>query len=190
MSKGGRRLELLSGELLTLSFMAAALALDAFSVCLGLGMQHIRLKRILWISIVIGAFHIFMPFAGMVLGKIAAGPFESYAPLISGMLLLFIGAQMFFGAFTAEKKPIIQPIGIGLIILAFTVSMDSFTVGIGLGIAGMQIALALLLFGLFSSCFACIALLIGRRVQSFLGKYSELLGGSILFGFGLFVLLG
>lgn len=179
----------ITGELLTLIFMAGALALDAFSVCLGLGMQRMRLKRILWISIVIGAFHILMPFLGILLGKMIAGPFESYSQLISGLVLVFIGAQMFFGAFTEEKKLLIQPAGIGLLILGFSVSMDSFTVGLGLGVAGVKVVLTLLLFGLFSAFFSCLALLIGRHVQGFLGKYSELLGGAILCGFGIFVLM-
>ena len=189
MSKGELLLGFSTGELVTLVFMAGALALDAFSVCLGLGMQQIRLKRILWISLVIGAFHIMMPFIGILMGKMVAAPFESYAQLIGGALLVFIGAQMFFGAFTEEKKLIFQPAGFGLLILSFTVSLDSFTVGFGLGITGVHVALALILFGASSAMLSCIALLIGRHVQGFLGRYSELLGGSILFGFGLFILL-
>lgn len=189
MSKGGFLLGISTGELVTLIFMGQALALDAFSVCLGIGMQQIRLKRILWISLIIGAFHIIMPLIGILMGIMVAGPFESYAQLIGGALLVFIGSQMFFNAFTEEKKLIIQPAGIGLIILSFTVSMDSFTVGFGLGITGVHIALALILFGASSALLSCIALLIGRRVQGFLGRYSELLGGSILFGFGLYILL-
>lgn len=189
MSKGEITLINPMGEFVTLVFMAQALALDAFSVCLGIGMQRLRLKRILWISLVIGAFHIIMPFFGMLLGKLAATPFENYAQLISALLLVFIGAQMFFGAFTTERKLLIQPVGIGLAILAFTVSIDSFTVGIGLGMANVTIALALILFGVSSATLTCLALLIGRRVQGYLGKYSELLGGSILLGFGLHILL-
>ena len=176
-------------QIITLIFMAQALALDAFSVCLGIGMQKLRLKRILWISLVIGAFHMKMPFFGMLLGKMVATPFQNYAQLISALLLVFIGAQMFFGAFASEKKLLVQPIGIGLGILAFTVSLDSFTVGFGLGIAGAEMALALILFGASSAILSCLALLIGRRVQGYLGKYSELLGGSILLGFGLHILL-
>ena len=85
--------------------MAMALGMDAFSVCLGLGMQKLRLKRILWISIVIGAFHIVMPLFGILLGKMIAGPLESYAQVVSGVILFFIGTQMFFGAFKQEKNP-------------------------------------------------------------------------------------
>lgn len=189
MSKEGKILGNYSGELLSLIFMAQALGLDAFSVCLGLGMQRLRLKRILWISIVIGAFHVFMPFIGIILGKMISAPLESYTQLVSGIVLFFIGAQMFFGAFTAEKKLLVAPVGFGLALLAFTVSIDSFTVGFGLGISGVRIALALFLFGISSAILACLALLIGRKIQGFLGRYSELLGGSILCGFGLSILL-
>ncbi len=185
MSKGGRILENSSGEILSLILLAQALALDAFSICLGIGMQRLRLRRILWISLVVGSFHVLMPFLGIVLGKMIAAPLESYTQLVSGIILFIIGAQMFFGAFTEEKKLLIPPAGLGLFILAITVSMDSFTVGFGLGISGVRIMLALLLFGFFSALFSCLALLIGRRVQGFLGRYSELFGGSILCGFGL-----
>ena len=131
--------------------MAMALGMDAFSVCLGLGMQKLRLKRILWISIVIGAFHIVMPLFGILLGKMIAGPLESYAQVVSGVILFFIGTQMFFGAFKEEKNPLLPPIGFGLFLLALTVSLDSFTIGFGLGISGVHVILALFLFGLCSA---------------------------------------
>jgi putative Mn2+ efflux pump MntP len=181
-------LENLSGELLAILFLASALALDAFSVCLGLGMKKLRLKHVLIISLVIGASHIVMPFLGIVLGQLAAAPFENYAALISGALLIFIGAQMFFGAFSEEKRILFQPVGVGLLLLALTVSLDSFSVGFGLGIAGVKVLITLLLFGIVSTLFSLVALLIGRHVQSYLGVYSEILGGSILTGFGLWML--
>ena len=190
MSKGGRILGNINGELLSLILMAQALGLDAFSVCLGLGMQRLRLKRILWIGFVIGCFHILMPFIGMFIGKIISPQLDSYTQLVSGIILFFIGAQMFFSAFTEEKKLLFPPVGIGLMLLAFTVSIDSFTVGFGLGISGVRMVLALLLFGISSAILAWTALLLGRRVHGFLGRYSELLGGSILCGFGISILLG
>ncbi|MHA6250670.1 manganese efflux pump MntP [Oceanobacillus sp. CAU 1775] len=183
-------LETNGSEITVLIFMAIALGMDAFSVCLGIGMQKLRLKRILWISFVIGSFHIVMPLLGILLGKMIAAPLESYAQLIGGVILFFIGAQMFFGAFKQEKNLLLPPIGFGLFLLALTVSMDSFTVGFGLGVSGFRVILTLFLFGLFSMILSCIALWVGRKVQGFLGRYSELLGGSILCGFGIHILFG
>src|SRR5699024_2646038 len=188
MSKGGNKLEISSGELLSLLFLAFALGMDAFSICLGLGMQKLRLKRILWISLVIGSFHMLMPLIGIIIGKMIVGQLESYAQLFSGLILLFIGAQMFFGAFKEEKKLLFPPVGFGLFVLAFTVSTDSFTVGLGLGLSEMHVILAFLLFGASSAILSCIALMVGRSVRGFLGRYSELLGGSILSGFGIYFL--
>ncbi|ENH97982.1 hypothetical protein J416_02696 [Gracilibacillus halophilus YIM-C55.5] len=39
-------------------------------------------------------------------------------------------------------------------------------------------------------CLTWLALLIGRRTHHLLGVYSEVIGGSILFGFGLYILFG
>ena len=60
MSKGIYMNEL-AGELLTLSIMAFALGMDAFSVGLGMGMIQLRFRQILYIGLVIGIFHMFMP---------------------------------------------------------------------------------------------------------------------------------
>lgn len=40
------------------------------------------------------------------------------------------------------------------------------------------------LFGLFSMGLTWMGLIVGRRVQQWLGAYSEALGGSILLAFG------
>lgn len=178
------------GEFISLLFLAFALGLDAFSVSLGMGMQRFRLKHIALIGIVIGLFHILMPFIGIVLGHVISGQIGNYATLVGGLLLFGIGAQMLFSVFNSQKKRLIQPIGIGLFILAFSVSIDSFSVGLSLGISGVKTALALFMFGLASMILTWGGMLIGRKVHGLIGAYSEILGGSILCGFGLNILFG
>ncbi|MFA1822692.1 manganese efflux pump MntP family protein [Virgibacillus oceani] len=173
------------GEMVSYIFLAFALGMDAFSVSLGLGMQRMRLKRVAFIGLIIGLFHIFMPFLGIVLGKVISTQINELTALVGGMLLVAIGVQMFFSAFNHEAKKIMQPIGTGLILLAFGVSIDSFPVGLSLGISGVQTAMALLLFGAISTLLSWLGMLAGRKMQGFLGVYSEILGGSILIGFGL-----
>ncbi|PAV31369.1 hypothetical protein CIL05_01570 [Virgibacillus profundi] len=178
------------GEFISLIFLAIALGLDAFSISLGLGMQRLRLKRIALIGITIGLFHILMPFIGIILGKVISMQIGQLTELAGGLLLVGIGAQMIFSAFNHQVKKIIQPIGAGLIFLAFSVSIDSFSVGLSLGISGVKTALALLLFGAASTILAWGGMLLGRKVHGLLGAYSEILGGSILCGFGLKILFG
>jgi len=179
-----------SGEILSLLILAIGLGMDAFSVSLGLGMQQLRLKRIALIGLTIGIFHILMPFTGILLGQAISTQIGNLTTLAGGILLFIIGAQMFFSAFNHEIKVRAHPIGTGLFLIAFSVSIDSFTVGLGLGISGVKVILSLLLFGAISCFLACFGMLIGRKVQGYLGTYSELLGGSILCGIGLYVLFG
>lgn len=64
-------------------------------------------------------------------------------------------------------------------------SLDSFSVGLSLGIYGARTLLTILLFGFVSMILTWTGLMLGRHFQQWLGAYSEALGGSILFVFGL-----
>ncbi|MFD1036865.1 manganese efflux pump MntP family protein [Virgibacillus byunsanensis] len=178
------------GEFVSLSFMAIALGMDAFSVSLGMGMQRMRLKRIALIGVIIGLFHIIMPFIGMLLGQAISERIGYLTIIFGGSLLIIIGAQMVFSAFNREAIKIVQPIGMGLFFFALSVSFDSFSVGLSLGMSGVKTVIALLLFGSASMVLTWSGLLLGKKVHGLFGVYSEILGGSILFAFGLNVLFG
>ncbi|RKQ34385.1 manganese efflux pump MntP family protein [Oceanobacillus halophilus] len=177
------------GEIISLLFMAFALGMDAFSVSLGMGMQQLRLKRIAIIGLAIGLFHIMMPFIGILLGKFISEGIGDFATIAGGVLLLGIGAQMIINAFIQDTKQLIEPVGFGLLVVALTVSLDSFSVGLGLGMSGAKTALAIMMFGAASTILTWTGLLLGRKVRGFLGVYSEILGGSILCGFGINILM-
>src|SRR5690625_1148858 len=118
------------GEVISYIFLALSFGTDAFSVSLGLGMQRIRLKRVALIGVIIGLFHIIIPFMGIMLGKVISTQINELTVLAGGLLLVGIGAQMLFSAFNHEAKKIMNPVGTGLILLALGVSIDSFPVGL------------------------------------------------------------
>jgi manganese efflux pump family protein len=181
----GNKMGMFIGELVALSMMAFALGMDAFSVALGMGLLRLRLKQIFYIGITIGIFHIIMPLLGMFVGRFLSYQLGSIASYIGGVLLLMLGIQMIVTSFRKENDSFISPMGIGLIFFAFSVSLDSFSVGLSLGIYGVRTLLTIVLFGLFSMVLTWIGLMLGRHFQQWLGAYSEALGGSILFAFGL-----
>ncbi|KGP71982.1 manganese efflux pump MntP family protein [Pontibacillus yanchengensis] len=178
------------GEMITLSLMALALGMDAFSVGLGMGMIPLRLRRIAIIGFTVGMFHIIMPFSGMVLGRFLSNQLGSFTTMGGGALLIILGVQMFRSSFKKDDEPALSPIGFGLIVFALSVSLDSFSVGLSLGMFGVRTVMTLLLFGIASMVLTWIGLLLGRKVQGLLGTYSEMLGGSILCGFGLQLIFG
>lgn len=177
------------GEIVTLFIMAFALGMDAFSVGLGMGLIKLRLRQILKIGVIIGIFHVLMPLAGMLIGKLLSDKFGVFASYIGGILLLLLGIQMIISSIKNENKPLITPIGSGLFIFALSVSLDSFSVGLSLGIYGVRTLAAIIIFGIVSMVLTWAGLLLGRKVKDWLGTYSEVFGGSILFIFGLKLLL-
>lgn len=178
-----------AGELLTLILMAFALGMDAFSVGLGMGMFNLRLRQIFKIGITIGIFHVWMPLLGMIAGKFLSNQFGTIATYIGGGLLLVLGVQMIWSSFKKEDSSVITPVGFGLMVFAFSVSLDSFSVGLTLGIYQAKTVLVLVCFGIAATILTWCGLLVGRKVQNFIGPYSEALGGSILLAFGLKLLL-
>lgn len=171
-------------ELYSLSLMAFAVSMDAFSVSLGIGMNPLRLRKIFQIGVTVGLFHMVMPLMGIVLGKLLSERLGILATYSGGILLVLIGLQMVLSSFKQDESSRI-PAGISLLVFAISVSLDSFTIGITLGIFETKIVTALILFGLFATGLSWSGLLLGRKVQRFFGHYSEVLGGSILFFFGI-----
>ncbi|MBS4206803.1 manganese efflux pump MntP family protein [Bacillus sp. FJAT-50079] len=187
--KGGR--SILHPEIITLLIMAFAVGMDAFSISLGMGIYQLRLRQIFYIGLIVGFFHVVMPLLGIFAGYLLSGTFGRITDYIGGCLLIIIGVQMIISVFQAKKEraSFTVPVGKGLIIFSFIVSLDSFSAGLSLGIFGVRAAAAVICFGLVASILTWGALIIGRRVENLLGAYGELLGGIILFLFGIKLLL-
>ncbi|MGX6445525.1 manganese efflux pump MntP [Neobacillus sp. K501] len=173
------------GEIVTLLLMAFALGMDAFSVGLGMGMYKLRLRQIFNIGITIGIFHVLMPLAGMVAGKFLSEKFGTFASLIGGLLLIILGVQMIWSSLRKGEEKAITPMGLGLFIFALSVSLDSFSLGLTLGIYGAKTLLVIICFGVVATLQTWAGLLLGKKAQNWIGSYSEALGGSILLAFGI-----
>ena len=85
--------------------------------------------------------------------------------------------------FRKDEDSVIVPVGWGLILFAFLVSIDSFSAGLSLGMFGARAAVAVICFGIVASFLTWIGLVLGRKVKNYLGVYGELLGGMILTDF-------
>lgn len=173
------------GELATISTMAFALSMDAFSVGLGIGMMFIRLKRIALISGLTGLFHMMMPFIGITIGKMLTVHFGEFAVIFGGCLLIAIGLSMIRSSFQFEKNlTFISPYGIGLFLFPFSVSIDSISAGLSLGMFGAKTFATVVIFGLVSTVLTMSGLVLARKFHRVFGKYSMALGGIILLTFG------
>lgn len=172
-------------EWLSFTFIAIALGLDGFSVCLAIGMYKLRLRRIVLIGLLIGAFHMLLPLIGLLIGHVMSTKWTNVAATGGSFLLVFIGLYIIFSSLQHNDKKTIYPYGIRLLTIVFFISIDSFPVGISLGLSGVKTVLFIFLFGFFSTVLGWIGLLIGKKTSEWFGVYSEMFGGFILLLFGL-----
>ncbi len=175
-----------AGQLITILLMALALGMDAFSLGIGMGIRGIRLLNIARVSIVIGLFHIIMPLMGMFMGQYVSSLLGNVATAAGGALLVVLGAHMVYSALRGDSSVVFDHRSFwGLMLFAVMVSIDSFSVGVSLGMFASDILLTVLLFGMFGGGMSVLGLLVGRRVGRWVGEYGEALGGIILLVFGL-----
>lgn len=171
------------GEVITVFIMALAVGMDAFSVSLGLGIYKIRIRHIFLIGIVVGFFHFVMPLLGVVTGNFISDRFGTFTFYIGGVLLVIVGLQMIVSSFQSQTTMFL-PIGWGLILFSILVSLDSFSVGLSLGIFGVRLFAIVVSFACVTTFLTWSGMFIGRKIQNMLGVYAELFGGCIFVGFG------
>ncbi|WP_223066007.1 manganese efflux pump MntP family protein [Paenibacillus caui] len=174
------------GQLVTIIVMAIALGMDAFSLSVGIGMKGVRRLDMARIGGLIGIFHIVMPLLGMFTGLYVGRLLGEIARYVSGGLLLLLGGHMVITSFRDEgPKPVDHRRFLGVLLFAMSVSVDSFSVGVSLGMFQGNLLLTVLTFGLFGGIMSVMGLWLGSRFRRNLGDYGETMGGAILFAFGL-----
>lgn len=181
---------LLWGQFISIGLMALALGLDALSLGLGIGMRGIRKLDIAKISVVTALFHILMPLAGMWMGGYISALIGKVATICGGVLLLLLGAHMVYSSLRAEESPTYDHRSFwGLMLFSLSVSIDSFSVGVSLGMFAGDVLMTVLMFGTAGGLMSVAGLTLGRRVGEWVGEYGEALGGVILLAFGIRFLL-
>lgn len=174
------------GQFITLFMVASAIGMDAFSLGVGVGMVGMGYRDILKVSVTIGSFHVLMPLAGIVFGIYLSDMVGDIAVLIGGSVLIILGAHMCWNAlFGKEKLNLMKTTGFGLLMFAFSVSLDALSVGFSYGLMERNVYMAVILFGMMGGLMAGVGLLLGKYLGGWLGGYSELLGGVILLIFGI-----
>lgn len=158
--------------------IAISLSMDAFSLALAYGTLNLNKKDIYKLSLTVGIYHFIMPLLGLFLGNIIL-KYINNPKIIVFIILFIIGIQMIYETFKEEDiKNIVNFRQILLFGLA--VSIDSFSVGIGLNIISKNYLYCSTIFSLFSLSFTYLGLTIGKKINNIIGKTSTIIGGLIL----------
>jgi manganese efflux pump family protein len=169
-------------QVITLSMIALALGMDAFSLGLGLGMRKLPIRNMAWLSVSVGIFHILMPLLGMALGKLVSALLKEIAVMVGGGMLCFLGIHMLVHAWRRREEETRFRVHslLGVLLFSISVSLDSLSVGLSLGLFAVDTTLAVLLFGCAGTLLAGMGLYLGKFMGEWAGEYGEAVGGLIL----------
>ena len=176
------------GNAVALLLIASALGMDALSLGMAVGLRIKRRLQIVQMSTLVGLFHLLMPLLGMTFGAFIHHWMGSFAPLLAGGLLALLGGHMVIQAWRGNHSNESKMATItwwGMVGFAFSVSLDSLSVGVSLGIAGAERWLAVVMFACCAMIMSGIGLSLGKIMKQISGRYGECISGIILAVIGL-----
>ena len=171
-------------EIVSILLIGISLSMDTFSLSLTLGtISENKLIKIL--PLFVGIFHFFMPILGNIIGVALINLLNLASNIILGTVLIVLGINLAIHYFKDESAEINLNI-IGILIFALSVSIDSFSVGLGINDITNNYYIASIIFALCSAAFTYLGIIIGKYSSKLIGKYAIILGIFLLLILGIF----
>ena len=161
--------------------------MDAFTLAFSYGIKKVDNKSLVITSRVTVIFHFIMPLMGNIIGI----PLFEYTLIkpryILFLVFLIISIDMFINFF--NENPKLRNLNIaGIILFAFSVSFDSFSVGLGINYICSNVVLSVSIFCFVSMLFTFLGFMLGKVLSQKIGKYAFLFGSLVLFIYSLVLL--
>lgn len=178
--------------IIELFLLAVGLSMDAFavSVCKGLAMPRITVKKASIVAIWFGGFQALMPLLGYFLGMQFQDKITAIDHWIAFVLLGIIGVNMVREALSGECENTSDSLDIKtMFILAVATSIDALAVGITFAFLKVDIIPAVSFIGATTFILSAAGVKIGNVFGTKYKSKAELAGGVILILLGLKILL-
>lgn len=176
----------------SLFIIAVGLSMDAFavSICKGLAMQKINLKKAVIVGLWFGSFQALMPILGYLLGV----QFQQYITAIDHwvafILLSIIGISMIREALSKDDECSNASLDIKtMFVLAVATSIDALAVGVTFAFLQVNIVPAVCFIGIITFLLSAIGVKVGNVFGTQYKAKAELAGGIILILMGIKILL-
>lgn len=170
-------------ELVSILLIGISLSMDTFSLSLSLGTLKSN-NRLFILPIFVGILHFFMPLLGNLLGLKIISLLSLTTNKILGLILIILAINIAIHFFKEEKVEL-KLSYLSLILLAASVSIDSFSVGLGISALTNKYYYASLIFAICSLSFTYLGLTIGKYCSKRLGKYANIMGILLLLILGI-----
>ena len=175
-----------------LLLLAVGLSMDAFavSICKGLAMDRVTLKKACIPGLWFGGFQGAMPLLGWLLGSRFTSYITSVDHWIAFVLLGILGFNMLREAKNGEAEEADASLGFRVMLaMAVATSIDALAVGITFAFLEVQILPAVSFIALVTFLFSAVGVKIGSLFGTRFKAKAEALGGIILILLGVKILL-
>lgn len=171
-------------SLIVIFMLAVGLSMDAFSLSMIYGTLNLKPRMQKLMSIMVGIFHFFMPLLGYKVGELILKVIKVNPDILIGIIFIILGLEMLLSLKKEEQVKILTGIT-SVIFFAFTVSIDSFSTGIGFGVANTNMLLPCIIFSLTSAIFTYMGVVLGNKLANKFGNITTLIGSIILIILGI-----
>lgn len=179
-------------SLFSLFVLAVGLSMDAFavSICKGLAMKKITLKKACIVGLWFGGFQALMPLIGYLLGSQFEKYITSIDHWIAFILLCLIGLSMIKEGLSREEEKANDSLDVKtMLFLAVATSIDALAVGITFAFLQVDIVPAVSFIGITTFVLSAIGVKVGNLFGTKHKSKAEIAGGIILIVIGLKILL-
>ena len=172
--------------------IGVSLAMDAFavSICKGLSMKKMNIKKAFIIGLYFGFFQALMPVIGYFLGSSFEHLITNIDHWIAFILLSFIGGNMIREAFGSDSENCNDKVNFKTMLpLALATSIDALAVGITFSFLDVEIFSSATIIGITTLIISIFGVKIGNKFGDKYEAKAEICGGVILILIGLKILL-
>lgn len=148
--------------------------MDAFSIALSIGTTHLSKNRFILIPIVVSIMHFVMPLIGLFLGNKILSVININPKIIMTIILLYLAFLMYKDR-NNDKVTKINSL-LSIFLFALSVSLDSFSVGIGLKALTDKIIIPPIIFSLCAGTITYMGLILGKYSQKVWKEKASLIG--------------
>ena len=150
-------------DIITVFLIGISLSMDAFSLSLCYGTLNFKNNKIFLLSLIVGIYHFIMPQLGMSLGHFIEQYILIDVKYIVFIIFIVLGIEM-INTVIKNKRNVILLNNFGLLLFGFSVSIDSFSAGIGVEFINDNHLLCSIVFSITSFIFTYLGLKIGSRI--------------------------
>lgn len=179
-------------DLYVVIFIAFALAIDAFAICLSAGayLGNVTRRQRFRLSFHFGIFQTGMTILGWFAGSTIVKLIENFDHWVAFAILAFIGIKMVETGIREKTDHITKDItkGLSLISLSVATSIDALAVGFSLGIIRKEVLFTSIIIGLVAAGMSILGIMLGEKLSMKFGHKISVFGGILLILIGLNIL--